>query len=217
MSKSAKVALICGSVVVLLGLAIVFFGPGKGDHTIHPVSPDDTTSSSNASHPARNGNSAVDTPHSTGAPSDPPPDSSASTPEMADWSAKVDNILTSDVSESDKARQLLDMFPNLPEAGQVDVANHISNLLANEDYARAAGILTNASTSPEVLDVFLRDALNRPNSLKLPVLLEVARNPQHPKAGEAKETLVLFLDEDDGEDWAKWQAKMDEWLKANPD
>jgi len=63
----------------------------------------------------------------------------------------------------------------------------------------------------------LADALNRPNSLKLPSLLDVARDPQNPKAGEAKEVLQLFLDEDYGSDWTTWQAKMDAWLKDNPD
>ena len=77
--------------------------------------------------------------------------------------------------------------------------------------------LTNASLPAAVLDILLGDVLNRPNSLKLPALLDVARTPQHPKAGEAKDFLELFLEEDYASDWDKWQAKMEEWLKANPD
>jgi len=71
--------------------------------------------------------------------------------------------------------------------------------------------------SEAVLDVLLADALNRPNSLKLPLLLEVARQPDHPKAGEAKDLLELFLEEDHGKDWGQWQAKLEQWLKDNPD
>ena len=63
----------------------------------------------------------------------------------------------------------------------------------------------------------MSDALNRPNSLKLPTLLEVARTTQHPKAGDAKEMLGFFLDTDYGDDWPKWQEKLAEWLKENPD
>jgi hypothetical protein len=63
----------------------------------------------------------------------------------------------------------------------------------------------------------MADALNRPNSLKLPVLLQVASAAGNPKADEAKELLQLYLDEDDGADWPKWQARMQQWLKENPD
>jgi hypothetical protein len=68
-----------------------------------------------------------------------------------------------------------------------------------------------------VLDFLLDDVLNRPNSLKLPALLDVARNAQHPKAAEAKNFLTLFIEEDYGSDWDKWQTGIEAWLKANPD
>jgi len=56
--------------------------------------------------------------------------------------------------------------------------------------------------------------LNRPNSVKLPQLLQVTQNPDHPKADEAKDLIELYLDEDDP---AKWPDKMQQWLKENPD
>ena len=136
---------------------------------------------------------------------------------MADWSERVDAILTAERPEADKAKELLELFPHLPEGGQVEVATHLSNLVPNQDYAPLANLLTNAALSPDVLEVFFRDALNRPNTLKLPALLDIARTPQHPNVVDAKETLAFLLGEDDGDDWAKWQARIDEWLRANPD
>jgi hypothetical protein len=59
--------------------------------------------------------------------------------------------------------------------------------------------------------------LNRPNKLKLPVLVEVARDPANPKAGEAKDLLELYLEEDYGADWNIWVQKVEQWLKDNPD
>ena len=56
-----------------------------------------------------------------------------------------------------------------------------------------------------------------PNAVKLPLLLEVARTPQHPKAEEAKDLLELYLEEDYGADWNKWQANMEQWIKDNPE
>lgn len=136
---------------------------------------------------------------------------------VTNWEDKLDKILTSESEDPDKARQMLEMFPRLPEDAQVEVAQHLSNLTPDQDYASMAKLLANASLPEAVLDVLLADALNRPNSLKLPALLEVARDPQNPKAAEAKDLLQLFLDEDYGSDWNTWQSKMEAWLKDNPD
>jgi hypothetical protein len=143
--------------------------------------------------------------------------SSTTTNSTPAWEEKVDDILGSDKSDPDKAKQMLEMFPQLPADGQEEVARHLSNLVSDQDYGPLRAYLTNASWPAAVLDILLGDVLNRPNSLKLPALLDVARTPQHPKAGEAKDFLELFLEEDYANDWGKWQAKMEEWLKANPD
>jgi hypothetical protein len=133
------------------------------------------------------------------------------------WEDKVDEILGSTSSDPDKAKQMLEMFPQLSAAGQEEVAQHLSNLMPDQDYGLMQAYLTNAALPEEVLDVLLGDVLNRPNSLKLPALLAVARTPQHPKAAEAKDFLELFLEEDYGNDWEKWQGSMEQWLKENPD
>jgi hypothetical protein len=136
---------------------------------------------------------------------------------ITNWEDKLDEILTAEGEDSDKAKKMLAMFPRLPAEGQVEVAQHLSNLVPDENYAALARYLADPKLPEDVLDVLMADVLNRPNSLKLPALLEVARDAQHPKAGEAKDLLELFLEEDYGSDWNLWQVKMEEWLKANPD
>jgi hypothetical protein len=136
---------------------------------------------------------------------------------ITNWEDHIDEILGSEVEDPIKARQMLQLFPRFPEDGQVEVAQHLSNLTADEDYAGLAQYATNTSLPESVLEVLLDDALNRPNSVKLPLLLEIARNDQHAKATDARELLELFLEEDYGQDWARWQAKMQEWLQENPD
>jgi hypothetical protein len=133
------------------------------------------------------------------------------------WEDKLDEILGSTSPDADKARQMIEMFPRLPADGQEEVVQHLSNLLSDQDFGLLHAYLTNSALAENVLDVLLDDVLNRPNSLKLPALLEVARSAQHPKASEAKDFLELFLEEDYGDDWDKWQARMQEWLKDNPD
>jgi len=146
----------------------------------------------------------------------------AATPQAANlitnWEDRVEQILGSDDSdEAQKAKQMLQIFPRLPEDGQVEVAQHLSNLVSDLDYSGLAALTADASLPESVLDVLLSDALNRPNSLKLPLLLDVAKNEQHPKASEAKDLLELFLEEDYGKDWNKWQSRMQQWLQDNPD
>ena len=136
---------------------------------------------------------------------------------IANWDDKVNDILGAEGDEKDKAQKLIEMFPHLPPDGQEEVAHHISNLVADEDYAPLSKFVTNSALPEAVLDVFVEDVFNRPNSIKLPLLLDIAQDPQHPRAAEAKDVLELFLEEDFGSDWTKWHAKMDQWLKDNPD
>jgi len=136
---------------------------------------------------------------------------------ITNWEDKVDEVLGSTASDSDKATQMLALFPYLPPEGQEEVARHVSNLLPNQDYGLMHNYLTNSDLPENVLDVLLADALNRPNSLKLPALLDLARNEQNPEAAEAKDFLELLLDQDYGTNWDQWQAGVDAWLKDNPD
>jgi hypothetical protein len=206
---------------VALFVAIGFLMRRLGGRTPEPSPPAATSERMPSSSAESNGSSSVPgqttrlsvTPMNQETAGEPP---SATVP-VTDWNDKVDAILTSGLSESDKVKRLLQIFPHLPEGGQMEVATHLSNLAPNQDYASLLNLLTNSQLSPDVLDVFFRDALNRPNRLKLPALLEIARNQEHPNAADAKETLAFLLEEDDGDDWAKWQTKIDEWLAANPD
>lgn len=143
--------------------------------------------------------------------------STSATNLVFNWEDRVDQILTGDGDTADKAKHMLDLFPRLPQEGQQEVAQHLSNLVSDQDYPELAKLLSDTNLAAPVLDVFFGDTLNRPNSVKLPALLQVARQPQHPKAAEAKEVLALFLDDDYGSDWDKWQAAVDQWLKNNPD
>jgi len=136
---------------------------------------------------------------------------------IPDWEEKIDAILTSEVPDNEKAKKMLEMFPQLSPEAQEEVAHHLSNLVPDEEYAPLGNYLTNSALPEAVLDVLLEDVFNRPNSVKLPRLLDIASNPQHPKASESKDVLELFLEEDYGTDWEKWRGKMDQWLKDNPD
>jgi hypothetical protein len=142
---------------------------------------------------------------------------SASLNQVTNWNESVADILGSESDEKDKRRQLLEVFPSLPQDGQVQVAEHLSRLLPKQDYAALGQYLTNATTPGPVLDVLMADLLNRPDTLKLPYLLQIARDDRNPKAGEAKGLLESLLDENFGDNWSRWQAKVDQWVKDYSD
>lgn len=147
----------------------------------------------------------------------PSPGNSPAINLITNWEDKVDQILSGDGDEAAKAKQMLEIFPKLPADGQVEVAQHLSNLTEDANYAPLAALLANPELPEAVLEVFMADLLNRPNSSKLPLLLEVARTENHPKSPEAVEMLELFLEENHGKDWDRWQTQIQQWLKDNPD
>lgn len=138
-------------------------------------------------------------------------------PTLPEWSAKLDDVLGSSEDEAQKAQRLLAMWPTLPEDGQIELMQHITNLLPDDKFQSLHNTFTNAQTHETVLDILMTDALNRPNGIKLPALLDVARTQGHPKAEEARDILEVFVDKNYGADWAKWEKAVQDWLKENPD
>ena len=59
-------------------------------------------------------------------------------------------------------------------------------------------------TPSAVSTLLMNDLLNRHNSLKLPMLLAVASNGDHPLKDQAKDMLELFLQADYGTNWDQW-------------
>jgi hypothetical protein len=220
MSKLSKLLIAAGTIAGVVIIAVMLSRrPGNAPESAAPESVSEptpaVTAATNSSpfFTRRVRRSPSQNPASDGSMAEP----SATTNLTPAWEDKVDDILGSASADPDKAKQMLEMFPQLPAEGQEEVARHLSNLVPDQDYGQMRTFLTNAALPETVLDVLLGDVLNRPNSVKLPTLLDMARTPLHPKAAEARDYLVLFLEEDYANDWDKWQVKLDEWLKANPD
>ena len=206
--------------IAVVGIVIGWLGSRGSTHAVPP--PAQTSSDlSPANHsPMVTSNATSSTPMTNDAaviPVLPAPGTESANTNLADWEDRVEAILSPDTDNTNKVAQLLDLFPHLPEDGQVEVAQHLSNLVADENYAPLGQLLQNAKLPEQVLDILMADALNRPNGVKLPVLLDVAQNPDNAKAGEAKDLLELYLDGDYGTDWNQWRQKLQQWLKENPD
>jgi hypothetical protein len=220
MSNLVKLLIGVGAIagVVLIGIGL-YHRPSKGPEpdTQAAVSEPAPTAPAQTNRPSFFTKRARRSPAQAGAQAQPMGGSGSTTNAIAGWEDKVEEILGSTSTDAEKAKQMLELFPMLPQDGQEEVAQHLSNLVLDQDYDLLRKHLIDPDLPEAVLDVLLDDVLNRANSLKLPALLEVARSAHHPKAAEAKDFLELFLEEDYGNDWNKWQVKMEEWLKDNPD
>ena len=96
----------------------------------------------------------------------------AATPQYStDWEQKLDGILLADEDPNAKADQILALIPNAPPDAQVELTQHLVNMVQDDHYDGAAGLLTNAETPTAVSTVLMNDLLNRENTLKLPMLL----------------------------------------------
>jgi len=137
-------------------------------------------------------------------------------PAFADWEQNLDDILLGDDDENGKADKILALIPNAPPEAQHELAQHLVNMLQDDHYDGAAGMLTNSATPADVSDVLMNDLLNRSNTLKLPLLLAIARNNDHPLKDEALNLLGLLTQEDDGTNWDQWSSTIDTWLQDNP-
>jgi hypothetical protein len=131
---------------------------------------------------------------------------------------RIDQILLSEeMSDADKSTRLLEMLPKLPEPLQEEAAQHMCNLMPDEAYGQLGPLLTNGIAPEVILDVVMADLLSRPNSLKLPILLQMARNEQHPRREDCRSTLEVYLEHDFGSDWSAWEKSLQAYLKANPE
>ena len=136
---------------------------------------------------------------------------------MTDWEDRMDEVLRLNIEPAEVGKKLMEMLPQMPHDGRVEALQHAANLVSDEAYTPLGKMLTDPKTSEDEIEILIRDVLNRSNTIKLPLLLEVARSTGHRKAGEAREILEVFLGEDFGDNWDSWQSKVDEFLKENPD
>ncbi len=218
--NTRSVAIFAVVVAILVGVAIWFLNSDLAPHAtpiaslpkLQPV----------ASNPATPPKSA---PSKQFAPQTAPEVETTPAPQpaaMTEDDRKIDEVLrlypgNTDADHTNTAQSLINLLPTLSNDGQVECAQHISNLLSDEEFKRVMPIWRNPSFNPDVIEVFATDLMNREHNVMLPAMLDAVRMPNHPYNEEAKTTLQVFLDEDYGNDVGKWEKAMKDFLKKEAD
>jgi hypothetical protein len=117
---------------------------------------------------------------------------------------EIGSILESSEDDRAKAKRLLELALAHPDEESLEAVNHAVNLVTDADYEILRTTLTNARSPEIVMDPLLADVLSRGNTLKLPTLVAIARQPDHLRATEARDLLELHIGEDHGTNWTAW-------------
>lgn len=131
------------------------------------------------------------------------------------WEQRLDGILLGAGEPNDKSDMIRKLMTVAPVEAQVELAQHLINMTQDDHYDGVAELLTNTTTQTAVATVLMNDLLNRRNTLKLPMLLAVARNEDHALKDQAKDMLELFLQADYAANWDQWASAVDTWLQQN--
>lgn len=136
---------------------------------------------------------------------------------VTNWSVQMTAVMTADSSTTNKAISLLGLFPNLPEQGQVEAAQHSTRLLPDNYYSALGAQMTNATVAPAARRAIFADLLTRPNHVKLPWLISVASAALDGQSDEAALLLKSLLNEDHGSNWQLWRERAAVWMSLHPD
>jgi len=134
---------------------------------------------------------------------------------VPDWHEKINGVLNAsgEAPAADTAEQLAQMLPSLPTEGQVEAALNVVALLQDSDYGLARDWLLQPTLPPPVMEVFFEDLLLRPNTLRLPLLAEVAAVPGHPRTVEAAQILGAQTGQDLGPGPVNWAPAIEQALR----
>jgi hypothetical protein len=125
------------------------------------------------------------------------------------WAEAIDTALRDNTDLTAKSRRLLDLLPHLPPALQAEAAQHLVNFATDAAPATVVEPLLDPKTDPSAHGVLLLGLLQRADRIRLPVLLQIARNPDHAKCADALQYLHFLLESDDPADSAAWETRIE--------
>ena len=112
-----------------------------------------------------------------------------------------------DLSDTLRAKSLIEMLPTLPIHATVEAAEEATTILPDADYrALMLPVLLDLKTDNRVMAVLFSDLMERPAAVSLPSLLSIAKQSRHPYAQFALQNLEVKLGRNAGRDWATWET-----------
>ena len=126
-------------------------------------------------------------------------------PSAEAWSQAIDTILHEDGDVTEKAKRMSQLYSHLPADLQTECAQHLVNFSTDASPEPLLEPLLSEKGDATAQGVLLLGLLQRADKVRLPVLLKIASNPNHPLTSEALQYLQFLLETDHGLDWDRWQ------------
>jgi len=130
------------------------------------------------------------------------------------WIAAVTNA---PIPALQKAQALLMILPKVDREGQRRAAHAAVRHVEDSHHAILRRVVMQPGWHPQVMSVFMTDTLKRKTSVKMPMLLALAKAEGHPLQRESLQLLGLLLSKDHGSDWEAWSASVAAWIDRHPD
>jgi len=130
--------------------------------------------------------------------------------------ARIYFVESWDIASLQKAQVFVSMLAKSEPDDQRKLAHASVRQVANTNYALLRHGLFNPRLPRPVLSVFMTDVLKRDNKVRMPALLTLARSDAHPMQAEAEQLLTVYLGQNYGTNWLKWEEALLVWLERNP-
>jgi hypothetical protein len=148
---------------------------------------------------------------------EPEPVAAASEP-TAPWQAQVNNLIDT-LPPQDAVKQMAALLPSLPPEACEETAWRIDSMVFEEDYDVVGQLLRSPSTPPAAWQVLFEGLIRRPDSIRLPLLADLATS--HPLGEAARAELRTFFGWNENFFPPAWPAAVAQHLadskQENPD
>jgi hypothetical protein len=131
-------------------------------------------------------------------------------------SERISIVTNAPLTVSEKVQALGVMLAGENREAQRRLAHVVVRVSDDDSFRYVRRLILEPGWHPQIHSALMSGTLKRSNSVKLPVLLDLARKQDHPQREEAKQLLAHLLAVDHGSDWAAWEKAMKTWLITHP-
>jgi len=130
------------------------------------------------------------------------------------WEQDLEQIVLGDFDGGNKVGRLSELMKTAPEWGRAEIAQYLAGATPSDQFGPASEVLTNSQQPEAVFRAMWPDLLNRPDPVKLPLLLDIAQNDQHPMQHQAQDMLSYVFSSETATNAGQWQVAVQARLGA---
>jgi len=145
----------------------------------------------------------------------PSPAAPTDKPDQEPIGVRLNRWLLSSADLNVVAENIANAFPSVAQEDHATVIRELIPFVPDEHYPRLGRLLLDPKTSSKALTMLFRNLGYRPDSIELPMEMELMQmGTRHPLSEDARIKLTVRFGEDYGNDWNKWRTRIAQELKG---